>query len=158
MEEVSEYDGIGIGVFDGFCTIDIDHCHNNGVLSDMAKNIIATMNSYTEYSPSGEGIRILFRADSSYDKAKYYINNQKLGLEIYVSGHTNKYVTLTGDRICGDSILANEKYKGSALLQKKFTIDFLQKKMKPNEGEVPQYYVEHSHPPIIPPDEWERVQ
>lgn len=57
-----------------------------------------------------------------------------------------------------DSILANEKYKGSALLQKKFTIDFLQKKMKPNEGEVPQYYVEHSHPPIIPPDEWERVQ
>ena len=57
-----------------------------------------------------------------------------------------------------DSILANEKYKGSALLQKKFTIDFLQKKMKPNEGEVPQYYVEHSHLPIIPPDEWERVQ
>lgn len=57
-----------------------------------------------------------------------------------------------------DSILANEKYKGSALLQKKFTIDFLQKKMKPNEDEVPQYYVEHSHPPIIPPDEWERVQ
>ena len=57
-----------------------------------------------------------------------------------------------------DSILANEKYKGSALLQKKFTIDFLQKKMKPNEGEVPQYYVKHSHPAIIQPDEWERVQ
>ena len=27
MEKVSEYDGIGIGVFDGFCAIDIDHCH-----------------------------------------------------------------------------------------------------------------------------------
>jgi DNA invertase Pin-like site-specific DNA recombinase len=57
-----------------------------------------------------------------------------------------------------ESILANEKYKGAALLQKKFTVDFLQKKMKVNEGEVPQYYVENSHPPIIQPDEWDRVQ
>ena len=39
------------------------------------------------------------------------------------------------------SILTNEKYKGDALLQKKFTVDFLEKKMKTNEGEVPQYYV-----------------
>ena len=57
-----------------------------------------------------------------------------------------------------DSILRNEKYKGDALLQKKFTIDFLQKKMKRNEGEVPQYYVENSHEAIIQPDEWDRVQ
>ena len=47
------------------------------------------------------------------------------------------------------SILTNEKYKGDALLQKKFTVDFLTKKMKVNEGEVPQYYVEDSHPPIV---------
>ena len=57
-----------------------------------------------------------------------------------------------------ESILTNEKYKGSALLQKKYTVDFLQKKMKVNEGEVPQYYVEHSHPAIIEPEEWEKVQ
>ena len=38
------------------------------------------------------------------------------------------------------SILTNEKYKGSALLQKRFTVDFLTKKSKVNEGEVPQYY------------------
>ncbi len=56
------------------------------------------------------------------------------------------------------SILTNEKYKGDALLQKSFTVDFLEKKMKPNEGEVPQYYVEGSHPAIIEPDEWEHVQ
>ena len=57
-----------------------------------------------------------------------------------------------------ESILRNEKYKGAALLQKKFTVDFLQKKMKANEGEVPQYYVEHSHEAIIDPEEWEKVQ
>jgi hypothetical protein len=57
-----------------------------------------------------------------------------------------------------ESILRNEKYKGAALLQKSFTVDFLQKKMKINEGEVPQYYVEHSHEAIIDPEEWEKVQ
>lgn len=56
------------------------------------------------------------------------------------------------------SILQNEKYKGDALLQKKFTVDFLQKKMKVNEGEVPQYYVEGSHPAIITAADFDAVQ
>ena len=56
------------------------------------------------------------------------------------------------------SILSNEKYKGHALLQKTFTTDFLEKTKKVNEGEVPQYYVEDSHPAIIDPDIWDFVQ
>ena len=48
------------------------------------------------------------------------------------------------------SILQNEKYKGDAFLQKRFTVDFLEHKMKKNEGEVPQYYAQDSHPAIIP--------
>lgn len=56
------------------------------------------------------------------------------------------------------SILQNEKYKGAALLQKRFTVDFLEKRMKVNEGEVPQYYIEHSHEAIIDPVEHDRVQ
>jgi site-specific DNA recombinase len=56
------------------------------------------------------------------------------------------------------SILTNEKYKGDALLQKRFTVDFLTKTTKANEGEVPQYYVQNSHPAIIEPDEFDAVQ
>lgn len=56
------------------------------------------------------------------------------------------------------SILENEKYKGDALLQKSFTVDFLTKTTKVNEGEVPQYYVQNSHPAIIEPDEFDAVQ
>lgn len=56
------------------------------------------------------------------------------------------------------SILTNEKYSGSAILQKRFTVDFLTKTMKVNEGEIPQYYVEQSHKPIIDPEEWKLVQ
>lgn len=57
-----------------------------------------------------------------------------------------------------ESILTNEKYKGSALLQKKFTVDFLTKKQKVNEGEVPQYFVKHSHDAIIDPMEFDMAQ
>ncbi|HCT9181005.1 TPA: recombinase family protein [Corynebacterium aurimucosum] len=57
-----------------------------------------------------------------------------------------------------NSILRNEKYKGDVLIQKTFTIDFLTKKTKKNEGEVPQYYVSGHHEPIIDPAVWERVQ
>lgn len=56
------------------------------------------------------------------------------------------------------TILTNEKYKGDALLQKTYTIDFLSKKRAVNDGDVPQYYVENSHPAIIDRITWEAVQ
>lgn len=56
------------------------------------------------------------------------------------------------------SILTNEKYKGDALLQKSFTVDFLTKKKKTNEGEIPQYYVKDNHEAIIDPETFEMVQ
>ncbi len=57
-----------------------------------------------------------------------------------------------------ESILTNEKYKGDALLQKTFCVNFLTKKIKRNEGELPQYYVEQSHPAIISPEVFDEVQ
>ena len=56
------------------------------------------------------------------------------------------------------SILQNEKYKGDALLQKEFTVDFLTRKLKKNEGELPQYYVKEDHEPIISPWLFDYVQ
>lgn len=55
-------------------------------------------------------------------------------------------------------ILTNEKYIGDALLQKTYTVDFLTKKRVSNNGIVPQYYVENSHPAIIPRDIYMQVQ
>ena len=56
------------------------------------------------------------------------------------------------------SILQNEKYKGDALLQKTYTADFLSKTVKKNKGEIPQVYIENSHPAIISPDTFNLVQ
>lgn len=56
------------------------------------------------------------------------------------------------------SILTNEKYKGDAILQKGYTVDFLSKKREKNNGEVPQYCVENSHPAIVSPENFDMVQ
>lgn len=56
------------------------------------------------------------------------------------------------------SILSNEKYMGDALINKKYTVDFLSKKVKKNNGERPKYYVENNHPAIIDRNTFNRVQ
>ncbi len=56
------------------------------------------------------------------------------------------------------SILTNEKYKGDAFLQKCYTSDYLTKKLKVNNGEVPQYYIEDDHEAIISPEVFDMVQ
>lgn len=55
-------------------------------------------------------------------------------------------------------ILQNEKYKGDVLLQKEYTADFLTKKRKVNQGELPQYYVENNHEAIIDKETFDMVQ
>lgn len=56
------------------------------------------------------------------------------------------------------NMLQNEKYAGDVLLQKTYTADFLEKKVKKNRGEVRQYYITDNHPAIIPRDIFQEVQ
>ena len=57
-----------------------------------------------------------------------------------------------------ESILRNEKYYGAALLQKRYCEDFRTKKMVPNRGELPQYYIENDHKPIVTKEIFDEVQ
>ena len=56
------------------------------------------------------------------------------------------------------NMLQNEKYVGDVLLQKTYTVDFLQKKVRKNRGEVAQYYITDNHPAIIPREIFQEVQ
>ncbi len=55
-------------------------------------------------------------------------------------------------------MLTNPQYMDDAILQRTYTVDFLTKKVKINEGEVPQYYVENGHPAIVSKKAWNYVQ
>ena len=55
-------------------------------------------------------------------------------------------------------ILQNEKYAGDVLLQKTYTSDFLEGKVKKNNGELPQYYIQNNHPAILPREVFLEIQ
>lgn len=55
-------------------------------------------------------------------------------------------------------ILTNEKYIGDAIAQKTFTVDYLLKDRRKNKGELPQYYVQNLHEPIISKELYYLVQ
>lgn len=55
-------------------------------------------------------------------------------------------------------ILRNEKYCGDLLLQKTFRENHLTKRKMENQGQLPQYYVEDAHEPIIDREIFQQAQ
>ena len=113
------WDGIGYRVSEGIGAIDIDHCiREDGSLNDVAASIMSFFpDAYFERSPSGTGLRGFFRLspDFAYDKTVYYINNRKHGLEVYLPGATNRFVTVTGDVYRSGSVTRNDEALQNAL-------------------------------------------
>ena len=107
------WDGIGYRVSEGIGAIDIDHCiREDGSLNDVAASILAFLpDAYFEKSPSGTGLRGFFRLspDFAYDKTVYYINNRQHGLEVYLPGITNRFVTVTGDEFRAGTVTRNDE-------------------------------------------------
>ena len=88
-------DGVGFELRPPYCGIDIDHCIDSDTwkISDEAVKIIETMDSYTEFSPSGSGVHILYKNDGDVHQ-EWKKKNTKLGIEMY---HQGRYFTVTGD-------------------------------------------------------------
>lgn len=97
---VSHYDGLGLGIFRGFSAVDVDHCVNtDGTLTAIGQSIVAIFTGcYIEISPSGTGLRVIFKASGfQYDSAKYYINNSKLGVELLDTIFSLWFLALNND-------------------------------------------------------------
>ena len=93
----SDYDGIGF-VFsrqDNYIGIDIDNCVVDGKPNTFASEIIDTLDSYTEFSPSGKGLHIIIKGGLPQNVLGTGRKNTQHGLEIYSYG---RYFTFTGNR------------------------------------------------------------
>lgn len=55
-------------------------------------------------------------------------------------------------------LLENKIAMGDVLLQKTYTADFMEGKVKKNNGELPQYYIKDNHPAIIPREMFYQIQ
>ncbi|MGF9978701.1 phage/plasmid primase, P4 family [Viridibacillus arvi] len=98
------YDGIGF-VFsrqDSYIGIDIDKCVVDDKPNTFATEIIDTLDSYTEFSPSGTGIHIIIKGSLPQSVMGTGRKNTKHGLEIYSYG---RYFTFTGNRENSNAVI-----------------------------------------------------
>lgn len=102
-----DFAGVGISIqASGVCAIDIDHCFSKpfdlSTADGRAQDIINIFgdSTYIEFSFSGTGMRVLFRAAPVPDyETIYYTKNSKTQCEYYYPQGSMRYVTLTGRTI-----------------------------------------------------------
>lgn len=77
---------------EGTVGVDLDNClDEHGVVAPWAQEIIAALNSYTEISPSGRGLRIFIMGNM--DGSDW--TNHEVGIEVY-GGSTPRHLTVSG--------------------------------------------------------------
>lgn len=96
-----------------------------------------------------ERIFTMYLAGTTLDVIAKTLQEENLQFE-------NKTFTFSKPMIA--NILQNEKYCGDCILQKTITVDPIDKVRKVNEGEVPMWLVENSHPAIISREIFHRTQ
>lgn len=132
LERLDSYAGLGVSIqASNVCAIDIDHCASNKFDVDSidyrARDIIGMFKdfAYIEFSFSGNGIRIFFKAKQIPDYEQcYYTKNSNFNVEYYCPEGSARYVTITGQTIHNNSI-RDLSYKEQDIL-----IRFLEKYMK----------------------------
>lgn len=82
-------DGLGFVFQEPFIGIDLDHCIENGKVNDFGKNVVQTLQSYAELSPSGTGLHVICKG--TLDKS--------VKTDIYEVYQTGRYFTMTGNTI-----------------------------------------------------------
>ena len=97
------YDGVGF-VFNntGIVGIDIDCGYDeDGIISDIAEDILTNVNGYSEFSRSGRGFHIFVKGVLPFDG----MNNQK-GVEIY---QNKRYFIMTGKLATSPYLVEDQK-------------------------------------------------
>lgn len=113
-----ECNGIGFVLSAPYCGIDIDHCINpqTGEITAEALDIIQTMESYTEISPSGTGVHIFYKNDGNTHKEwhKKKPIDEVQHLEMY---QCDRYFTVTGKVYQNYNTLCERSERASLIYQ-----------------------------------------
>jgi len=103
---VNTASGLGMVLTRSLCGIDLDSCRNKetGEITPWAKKIISALNSYTEISPSGEGLHVVVELvkDLPAGGRKLRGGKERAGWEIAIFDKSSpRYFAMTGVTIDG---------------------------------------------------------
>lgn len=93
---VGGFDGIGFVFSGGVVGIDLDHCFGgDGEVLPWAKEVLERFQTYTERSPSGDGLHVIVESDAEFKGRNMKIaGGNGAGIECYMTG---RFFTVTGD-------------------------------------------------------------
>jgi hypothetical protein len=94
-----DYDGIGCCVVANYVGGDLDGCLHNGIIEPWARKIVDELDSYTEISPSNEGLRIIVKGELPDGRRQLDFGDRPHhGAAFYEAGGP-RFLTITGNRI-----------------------------------------------------------
>ncbi len=130
---------------DGLCGVDLDDSidPDSGQLKQWAREIIDSLDSYTEISPSGGGVKIFLRASKPGERCRKKHHDGEV--EMYDAG---RFFTVTGRRLdCVSADIENRQ----AQLEEVFTMVFGE--AQPAATQPPPKSNEGATPPALADDE-----
>ena len=92
---------LGFVTGQGVICIDIDNAITDGLIHPVAQEVIDTCNSYTEYSPSGNGFHIICKGKLPVVGQKLIYDNKDTGELSFDLFDGGQYVTYTGKHLKG---------------------------------------------------------
>ena len=104
------FDGIGFEFANGIFGVDLDGVVKDGKLTPEAEDIIKTLDSYTEYSPSGTGVHIICKGTIPPK------DRRKGNIEMYSEG---RFFTMTGN-VLGEPKEVQERTAQAAAVHEKY--------------------------------------
>jgi hypothetical protein len=113
--------GLGLMVTDTYCGVDFDHCRDKvtGDIDAWAMAKVKALDSYTEITPSGEGLRTWVKArktGTACAKAMKGSNGAKADAKIEIYDH-DRYFTVTENHLAGTPDTIYERQEELAALE-----------------------------------------
>lgn len=108
----SDYDGIGFNVKGSpFVGLDFDGVIQDGKPEPFVLEILKHLgNPYAQITPSGTGLRAFVRTARLPEGGRKFggknVTGRKYGAEIYIGSEKGRYLTVTGNKLCGHGIPA----------------------------------------------------
>lgn len=117
--------------------IDFDKCVDpeTKVINEKVLNCLSFLdikNCYVEYSPSGTGIRVLFKTKTPFDPKLYYIKNSADDIEYYDAAHCNLPEKSRMVRISGNPLFLQDTTKFDLVDTQLFLDSFMRRKGEPS--------------------------
>lgn len=114
-----KFDGMGFVLTKeaGLIGFDFDDCVTDGVVEPWAQALVDELHSYTEFSPSGEGLHVIVRGKIPEDGRTVTLDDSGSKIEVYSA---KRYLTVTGRSLQGCTQIESQQERIDKIWQQLF--------------------------------------